>query len=371
MLDELRAIDTSAIEELCTIKEEQELLQSRLAAMDEKKGDVSEAVFERVRQDYETRHESLEQQARPLKEQARGEYAKLRALHSSCQQALEAAVLDKEELEFRNGLGEFEEDEFSRRMKECEELVEQRTAELEEAEKLRGRFVEAFHSEEELEQPEPEPGPPGPEEQEEEALDQAGSDEPDEHGDGEEDRPPSQTEAEPVGAEATMDASSTEPGLALDDQPTEAGPVVETGATEPGAALDEGATEVGVALDLPQPEAGGQVEAAAAADDPEGATMMLRGSRLQAVYDDGSTEEFVLGVEPTPIGRAPDNAIQLKGDTISRYHAQVVMDADGYLLRDLGSENGTLVNGERVREHRLTAGDEVQVGQVLLVFHDD
>ncbi len=390
MLDELAAIDTSAIEELTTIKAEQELLLSRIEAMEDKRDEVSEAVFERVQRDYRSRHDALEQQARPLKERARREYATLRELHASSESSLEAAKLDKEELEFRNSLGEFEKDEFASRLAECEQRLEQCGEELAEAERLRERFIEAFHSAEELEAP---------------LEDAAGS--VDEVGEEEAEEPEPADELEPADVEAVetgddteaaeedaaagpppLDTGATEPGVALDDENASDAsppgpPPLDAGATEVGFRMDAGATEVGVAMDSGVTEAGRALDEEETTEgpdapgpgpddgEPEGATMVLRGARLQAIFDDGSSEEFVLGVEPTPIGRAPDNAIRLIGDTISRYHAQVVMDADGYLLRDLGSENGTLVNGQRVSEHRLAAGDEVQVGPVLLVFNDD
>ncbi|MGE5235542.1 MAG: hypothetical protein ACM3O7_04225, partial [Acidobacteriota bacterium] len=71
MLEELQHIDTSAIDELKAIKQEQEVLQQRLAKMDDKKGAVSQAVYDRVKSDYQTRHRKLEERARPLKDNAR------------------------------------------------------------------------------------------------------------------------------------------------------------------------------------------------------------------------------------------------------------------------------------------------------------
>ena len=52
----------------------------------------------------------------------------------------------------------------------------------------------------------------------------------------------------------------------------------------------------------------------------------------------------------------------------SRRHAEVRPAGDGWLLVDLGSTNGTRVNGDRVVQHVLQDGDEVRLGDVVLVY---
>ena len=52
----------------------------------------------------------------------------------------------------------------------------------------------------------------------------------------------------------------------------------------------------------------------------------------------------------------------------SRRHAEINGDADGFLLRDLGSTNGTLINGERLSEHRLAPGDRIEIGATMITF---
>ena len=105
MLDRIQEIDTGAIEELTRIRREQEVLEDRLRLMTERREGVSEVVFERVRADYRGRLDGLDRQARPLKESARREYGKLAALRAEVQRARDDAQLEKEEADFRNGLG--------------------------------------------------------------------------------------------------------------------------------------------------------------------------------------------------------------------------------------------------------------------------
>jgi pSer/pThr/pTyr-binding forkhead associated (FHA) protein len=54
--------------------------------------------------------------------------------------------------------------------------------------------------------------------------------------------------------------------------------------------------------------------------------------------------------------------------TVSRKHAEIRREADGFLIQDLGSLNGTYVNGERVERALLTSGDEIQIGKFKLTF---
>src|SRR5688572_7491654 len=111
-MDELSGIDTSTIEELRKIKDEQVVLGERLEKMAERRADTTPAVYERVERDYRTRHRSLEDRAKPLKDAARREFAKLETLAGRIQSALDVVRLDKEELEFRNSIGEYDQKTF-------------------------------------------------------------------------------------------------------------------------------------------------------------------------------------------------------------------------------------------------------------------
>jgi len=68
------------------------------------------------------------------------------------------------------------------------------------------------------------------------------------------------------------------------------------------------------------------------------------------------------------IGRTHSNAVRLHDTEVSREHAELSTSGNTYLLRDLGSSNGTFVNGRLITEHQLVSGDQVQVGRSLLLF---
>src|SRR5207237_10747442 len=70
------------------------------------------------------------------------------------------------------------------------------------------------------------------------------------------------------------------------------------------------------------------------------------------------------------LGRDSTNPIHVNDNEVSRRHAEIRQDDQGYLLVDLGSSNGSFVNGEKVSERRLVTGDRVQLGRTLLLFTD-
>jgi hypothetical protein len=72
--------------------------------------------------------------------------------------------------------------------------------------------------------------------------------------------------------------------------------------------------------------------------------------------------------EPVTIGRLPECEVQLADANVSRRHAQLRRQGDAVYVIDLGSTNGTKVNGVAVRQHRLAAGDVVTVGMTSLHF---
>jgi pSer/pThr/pTyr-binding forkhead associated (FHA) protein len=103
-------------------------------------------------------------------------------------------------------------------------------------------------------------------------------------------------------------------------------------------------------------------------DEISGATRILTRPRLIERGNGDGNREHLLALGRTSIGRASDNLVHLLDEAVSRHHAEVVPGPQGYLLRDLGSENGIYVNGERTGEHLLHEGDVVQIGSRTLVF---
>jgi hypothetical protein len=74
--------------------------------------------------------------------------------------------------------------------------------------------------------------------------------------------------------------------------------------------------------------------------------------------------ELALVSAPVSVGRSDDNDLVLPDPEVSRHHARLEPDGQGWRVVDLGSTNGTWVNGVRVNEEIITAGDEVAFGGV-------
>jgi pSer/pThr/pTyr-binding forkhead associated (FHA) protein len=72
----------------------------------------------------------------------------------------------------------------------------------------------------------------------------------------------------------------------------------------------------------------------------------------------------------TRLGRAPDNDLVLTDSTVSQHHAEIGFDNGRAFLRDLGSSNGTFVEGSRVNGVRLSDGSRIRLGQVELVYRE-
>jgi hypothetical protein len=75
-----------------------------------------------------------------------------------------------------------------------------------------------------------------------------------------------------------------------------------------------------------------------------------------------------LGEHVIAVGRLPESNIVLADPNVSRAHAEIRPQGLGYVLVDLGSTNGTRVNGVRVSEHVLTDGDEIAFGNTRMRF---
>jgi transcriptional regulator with AAA-type ATPase domain len=103
-----------------------------------------------------------------------------------------------------------------------------------------------------------------------------------------------------------------------------------------------------------------------------GGTEPLRGRRgeprlLSLVSGHGpGARAFHVGVAPVSVGGAADNGIALSDRAVSQYHCRIEPSSRGVSIRDLGSTNGTWVDGLRIRRHELRPGAVVRVGRTEL-----
>jgi hypothetical protein len=138
---------------------------------------------------------------------------------------------------------------------------------------------------------------------------------------------------------------------------------VDTTSAIPLSAL-EGALEAGGAA-APAGDDSGPIDTATAGT----VEALPAGSALLVVKrGPNAGSRFLLDAERTTAGRHPESDIFLDDVTVSRRHAEFVREAEGFLVRDVGSLNGTYLNRERIEAAALAGGDEVQIGKYRLVF---
>lgn len=312
----LAAIDLTSIDALKTLKRDQDVLEQRLTAMDQLKKDVADAVYQRVRGDYEKRERALEEQSTPLKQAARAQYAKLRGLSERFEADHEAIRLDQQELELRHKLGEFDDAEFGRRLASIEGAVKDKTEAREQALGLKARFLEAFHSEAELTQDAGAASAPAP----------------------------------APAAVDTTDRFATMTGVDLAEMKTNEVKAIQSGPPNK--------TQVMTAI--PDSVVG----------PAGGSTQVFRAARLVPQNPEAGKQSFALALKPTSMGADAANDVRIGGPGVDSKHAQIAVNMGGFTIVDLSSKHGTRVNGEKVRERQLRHEDVIQVGAARFVFRE-
>lgn len=95
---------------------------------------------------------------------------------------------------------------------------------------------------------------------------------------------------------------------------------------------------------------------------PEGSAMLI------ALSGPSRGARFLLNSDLTSIGRSTDNEIFLDDVTVSRKHAQIIRSGKSYSVKDLGSLNGTYVDGKVEENAQLSDGMELHIGKYRLHF---
>lgn len=118
------------------------------------------------------------------------------------------------------------------------------------------------------------------------------------------------------------------------------------------------------------PEAAEYAERQLSPQDQASVEALPAGSALLIVQrGPNAGARFLLDAERTTAGRRPESDIFLDDVTVSRKHAEFVRREGHFVVRDVGSLNGTYVQRDRIDEAVLRPGDEVQIGKYRLVFY--
>jgi len=92
---------------------------------------------------------------------------------------------------------------------------------------------------------------------------------------------------------------------------------------------------------------------------------------LVHVRSDGHQQTVPLRAGKVVVGRQDDCQIRIPSPQVSRHHCEITSGAAGVRIRDLGSSNGTIVNGQRVEDAPLRPGDVLSIGPMLFVVRID
>lgn len=90
--------------------------------------------------------------------------------------------------------------------------------------------------------------------------------------------------------------------------------------------------------------------------------------QLQIFFSETDQTTRDLVEDKVTVGRLADNMVHIDDGSVSGHHAELLAEGSTYQVRDLGSTNGTFVNGEQIVDAALRHGDEVRFGKVECVF---
>jgi hypothetical protein len=318
MAQDLGNIDVSLLDTLARLEADERSIRALSDRAAWHRDKVFE-VYSRVVRDYAERVGALEERVGAVRQRVRDDLRTLDAIYDRCRDGMDQARVDLQESEFRREIGEFTREEFLKRQEAAEHTIADREQEFEAVKALRLRYLELL------------PGEPAAGAAPAVAAPVAPS--------AVAAPPPAPPGAGPAAAAALKPGQPVPPDEAVTDffSPPSAG---ETQAVTPGPPVD--------ANDAPGTVA---VSSALLIEDRSGQPGAHH--RLSAL---------------TTIGRTPDNQIVVPVREVSRRHAEIVLTEIGYVLKDLGSPNGTFVNGERIAEHRLQDEDRIAMGGQVFVF---
>ncbi len=350
MADDIAQIDASCIDSLKQLKDEQDVLDQRIQAMDDMKSSVAEAVYLRVRADYAAKRNGLEDQSRPLRDKARVEYARLMQILDELEAAHETVKLDQQEIELRHQLGEFDKKTYDQRMKAIAAVAAERGAAHEQARALRERFLGAVRAETELQSaPPPRAATPVP--------------------------VPAPTPIPTPAASVHTTAEIQQPPAARAEVTAEI-PQVVVGSTVvmpavpamPSARAAAPAAPFEGTMVMPAPGFAAPPPPVRAPAGVNEATVMFRPARLVPQNPEAGKATPALTNTPNNRGAEAATETPIGGPGVEPRHAQIVPTPKGYQLLDLETRHGTRVNAEKVKERVLANEDVVQVGAARFVF---
>ncbi|HUP23649.1 MAG TPA: FHA domain-containing protein [Thermoanaerobaculia bacterium] len=356
-------------------------VESLVAAAEEGREQVAAEIFSRVSDDYRRQLDEIAEEYAPLRDRAGEELRRIQGDKTRLQLELDQVNEVLEELRFRCRVGEFDEKELRRREAEKLALVNQLQEQLKTIEStmttakdLLGEDLEAVLRGEAGKRP----SAPAPME----APPHSGTTPMAKPA-----APPPQVPSEstspggvrgsspaPPASEGTVMLSTPPPAAAAPAAPKKgAARVAPSAAPPPPAApppakappsASAPAVEGTVLMSLPS---SGAAEAPAPGPGDSSSTQGLPQALLTRKKPDAG-KTYVIDKDGLAIGRSNQCDVVVQGATVSRRHAVIRFDNGGYLIEDVSSGGGVLVNGQRQKASQLKNGDEIGIGAAVFEF---
>lgn len=301
-------INEQLLEEALRLKEDKRVLKDRLDRIVASQGKVSDAVFQKVKQDYEQRYQEVANQLIGKKQDIDRELATLYKTRDKVQGNLKHHKEVLEETEFRHTLGEFGEQEYRERAQQQHDKISKFESVLAGVTSNISRYESLFDEQEEAQQFATNPHIHQPE--------------------------PELSAIEEISEKTSEDYFAPD-AAEESDQPTEANEANWAESTRL-LSLDEAPSDAKAFLTV------------VSGPTNEGLSYPIQGSLT--------------------FGRAQNSSIVLHDPKSSRQHAEILQQGDEYLVVDKNSSNGTKVNGEKITEHVLSPGDEINIGEYHFQF---
>ncbi len=302
------------IKNLEELDKEKKVFLERIEKLNEKKENISEVVYSRIKGDYDKNIEKLNTEIYPLVEQIALKKSEIETILNEISEELEEVNIKKEEIEVRCELGEFSRKKADEMIKEIEEENKERFELYKKLSDYNEKIGEILKKNIELNEPEM------PHYEQNEINQDI-------------------TEIKDVEREDLEDAFETK--TSVDDLP----PII-------------------------PPEEDGTVFQQVEPSQEEGKTMLIRQPRLVISGGINENKEFRLKLGTTNIGSDFSNDIVIEHPSIEFKHVQIVFEPEGFKLYDFNSEKGVLVNNRKVKECFLKDGDKIKLGVVELTFKE-
>jgi pSer/pThr/pTyr-binding forkhead associated (FHA) protein/regulator of replication initiation timing len=339
-------IEAGAVEELTRLKVERDQLRDRLARLESLQEGVDPRVARRVAEDYRKRLTAVDEKAAPLLQRARQAYAALRKRLDELNERHEAIRLDREEIELRHRLGEYDDQQRGQRLAAIEESLAEVQAQRSEGEAIRERFLAAVDAEAELLGAIPAAGPT--------AAGVAG--------------PITAPVSRPI--PASVAAPPNAPAAAPTEAPSAASIAAPAQASWPGVSSTQpirppSPPDPALAPTRPIPVSERENRPATG-----GATVALKPARLVPQTREAGRVPVPLVFRNYRVGSGEDCDIRIGDADVSAHQADILVGTDGFTLTDHAGNGRTRVNGEHVERKLLRDGDAIEFGKARFLFRE-